>query len=126
MTSYHIEVGYNSTHSKPAVGRRLIEVVEDLQALPEKIGAEVIRIEPNLNPVRLRDFTESYRIPVQDLTLKISEDCERENLPVVTQLASSGSGGDTREYKEACRRAVCRLVLEAMHREGMEINISVR
>jgi hypothetical protein len=123
MTSYTIEVGYNSTHDRADVGRKILAVIADLQANPEKIGTEVLRIEPDRDAERLKDFTEMYRAPIQDLTLKVTEDSERENLPVVRQSASAG--GESRDYKEACRRAVCRLVLDACHRERMEVSITV-
>jgi hypothetical protein len=122
MTGYTIEVGYNSVHDRAEVGRKILSVIADLQANPEKIAAEVLRIEPHRSAERLKDFTEMYRAPVEDLTIRVREDTERENLPIVTQSASGG--GESRDYKEACRRAVCRLVLDACHREQMEVNVT--
>lgn len=122
MTAYTITVGYNSAHDKEAVAKRLREVVRELQADPIRIAREVTRIRPEIKEEELASFCDSYRPPVEDLTLQIKNAagvCE------VIQLASSMNGVRSRELKEECRRAVFRLVLEAMHRDGMEINLVV-
>jgi len=123
MTSYHIEVGYNSSHGKDEAGKRLLKVVAELQAEPTRISQEVHRLRPDLTAAQLSPFIESYRAPISDLTLYINT--TDEGLPRVNQVASSGNGPRSRELKEECRRAFCRLVIEAMHREGMEVNLSV-
>lgn len=120
-TSYIIRVGYNSTYSKEEVGRKLVSVIDDLTRYPDKIVAEVWRVDGRPHKETIRGYTESYRQPISDQTLKIVEDAD--GLPEVVQIASGG--GTSRTLKEACRRAVCRLVLEAMHREGMEVSIVV-
>jgi hypothetical protein len=116
MTGYHIEVGYNSVHSKEEVGKKLREVVKSICAKPEIITAELKRVEGREIP---DSYAESYREPWQDATIKI---IEGERLQVM-QLASGG--GESRDHKEAMRRAFCRLVIEAMHREQMEVSVYV-
>lgn len=64
-----------------------------------------------------------YRKPVEDLTVRVDHDEERDSLPIIVQLASGGEPG--RSTKEALRRAVCRLVMEHCHRNAMEVSISV-
>lgn len=116
MTGYYIEVGYNRARSKDEVGEKLREVVKAICAKPETILAEVKRVEGRAIP---DSYAESYREPWQDATIKI---IEGERLQVM-QLASGG--GESRDYKEAMRRAFCRLVIEAMHLEQMEVNMVV-
>lgn len=116
MTSYHLEAGYNSGHAKEDVAETLLAVAKAICAQPELILAEVKRVE---GLVVAADFAESYREPWQDATIKI---IQGERLQVM-QLASGG--GEARDYKEAMRRAFCRLVIERMHREQMEVNLIV-
>ncbi len=119
MTGYHIEVGYNSVHSKDEVAEKLREVAKAICAKPETILAEVKRVEGRDIP---ESYAESYREPWQDATIKIIEASADRPMQVM-QLASGG--GESRDYKEAMRRAFCRLVLEAMHREQMEVSVVV-
>lgn len=120
MTGYTITLGYSSVFKPEETWPKLRAAVLDLMAHPDKIGAEVLRVEPQRDPERLKDFTAMYAPPIEDLTLKIIED---ESAARIYQSASGG--GDSRDYKEACRRAVCRLVMEAAHREQIEVNVSV-
>jgi len=121
MTSYTIEVGYNSVYDKKEVGDKLRAVVASIQASPERIIEEILRLDPGMDAEELERFAESYRAPV-DLTCRIIED-EETKLPRVHQCASGG--GTSRELKEICRRAFGRLVLEEMHRERMDVSFIV-
>jgi len=116
-TGYHIRRGYNSSHQPDEVESKLRDVVREICSEPERITAEVKRVEGRDVP---ESFAESYREPWQDLTIKFVED-EDGLMPM--QMASGG-GGD-RDNKEAMRRAVCRMVLERMHAAGMEVSIFV-
>lgn len=122
MTGYHISVGYNSAWKNPEVWRELTAVVERLRHQPDLIIAEVRRERVDLASVEdLRGYAEAYAAN-QDLTLKvIDEDGDRP--PEIVQLASGG--GDSRDIKEAMRRAFCRLVIFEMHKLGMEVNLVV-
>lgn len=120
MTGYHIEVGYNSCFSKGEVAEKLCHVVQSICAKPETILAEIKRVEGKDVPP---EYAESYHEPWQDATVKIIKDEEGDGLQVM-QLASGG--GESRDYKESMRRAFCRMVLEAMHREQMgEVSVVV-
>jgi len=120
MTAYYIEVGYNSYYGdRGEVAEKLKEVVADIREHPERLVAETLRIEPELSQEALAEYAASYKPPGEDLTISIDES---DGLKIV-QLASGG--GEARELKEALRRAMCRLVIEAMHRAKMEINIRV-
>ena len=118
-TSYIISVGYNSAADREEVGVKLREVVAAIQSAPGRIVQEVRRIEPNISDDVI-DYAESYRPPVEDLTVRIEED---DDGPCVRQCASGGGNG--RDLKEACRRAFARLVIEEMHRERMEVCFNV-
>ena len=123
MTSYRIEVGYNSAQDLPEVAEYMIGALDALQERPELIVAEVLRLEPTMDRETLEEYAASYRKPVNDLTVRVDEDAERQNLPIIVQLASGGEPG--RSVKESLRRAVCRLVMEHCHRNTMEVSIHV-
>lgn len=123
MTSYRIKVGYNSAQDLPEVAEYMLGALDALQERPELIVAEVLRLEPQMDRETLEEYAASYRKPVNDLTVRVDEDAERQNLPIIVQLASGGEPG--RSVKESLRRAVCRLVMEHCHRNAMEVSISV-
>lgn len=127
MTGYYLETGYNSASTRDDVWTRLKAITEDLCTDPARIAQEVSRLEPSLAESEVRDYAEAYRLR-QDLTIKIVEEPPphvdpAEFQPYVQQLASGG--GTARKLKEACRRAFCRLVIEAMHRERLEVTMRV-
>lgn len=120
MASVHtITVGYNPNFSKAEVGKRLREAVARLRARPDIIEVEVLRLAPRIDRDELAELIPCYQST--DLTLRVQDDADGN--PVVTQSASGG--GVSRDIKEECRRAFCRLVLDAMHREQMSINVTV-
>ena len=123
MTSYRIEVGYNSAQATDEVGEYMLAALDALQESPQLIVTEVLRLEPHRDRELLEEYAASYRKPVEDLTVRVDHDQERDNLPVIVQLASGGEPG--RSVKEALRRAVCRLVMDHCHRHAMEVSISV-
>ena len=116
-TGYCIRQGYNSCHQSDEVESKLRDVVREICSNPERITAEVKRVEGRDVP---KPFAESYREPWQDSTIQFVDD-ER-GLGLI-QMASGG--GDDRNNKESMRRAVCRMVMERMHAAGMEVSIVV-
>jgi hypothetical protein len=123
MTSYRIQPGYNSAQDLREVGEYLLGALDALQECPELIVDEVLRLEPQMDRETLREYAASYRKPVEDLTVRVDHDEDRDNLPIIVQLSSGGEPG--RSTKEALRRAVCRLIMEHCHRNAMEVSISV-
>lgn len=123
MTSYRIHVGYNSAQDPADVGEEMPRALADLQENPEKIVYEALRVEPHLDYRDLERYVENYRTPVEDLTVWVELDEDRENLPIIVQLASGGEPG--RSVKESLRRAVCRLVMHHCHKNAMEVSIHV-
>lgn len=121
MTGYAIRGGYNSTWSHDEVDTELEKFLRALREKPEQIIAEVVEVEPGYDPGRTADFAESYRND-EDLTCKLEHD-EQNGRVVIRQLASGG--GESRDYKEACRRAVVRLATKHMHAKGMEVCYTV-
>jgi len=129
MTGYHITIGYLSGADKGEAWEVLKREVAELCAEPAIIAHELLRHGMDVN--RVREYAEAYRSfspetgRTEDSTLVIKERDldDEESEPQVMQLASGG--GRSRTLKEATRRAVCRLLLERMHRRGIEININV-
>ena len=119
-TSYSIEVGYNSCHNRDDAWGVLKEVCESIQSNPTSIFDEVFRLEPDINRTEILGVCGLYEPPVQDLTIRIVESDERR---AIVQMASGS--GPSRDAKESCRRAFCRLVIEEMHRRKMEVSMSV-
>jgi hypothetical protein len=128
MTGYYIEIGYLSGYSwrgtPEAAWDELKASVVYRCDHPEHIVAEAVRLGAVEND-DLREHAEEYR-GRRDLTLKIVEQPrtlaeEQEGFePYIQQFAS----GD-RVTKEIVRRAFCRLVIEDMHRLGIEVNLKV-
>ena len=116
-TGYHIEAGYNSGCSREVVEEQLLAEVDSICDNPEQILCEVERVE-KLKPSD--EYADCYRKPWSDCTIKILNDGHKIS---VMQMASGG--GDERGIKESMRRAFCRLVLERMHRNQMEVNVIV-
>jgi hypothetical protein len=122
MTGYAIFGGYNSTWSRDEVDEELEKFLNGLREKPEQIIREVLDVEPgSYEAGRLADFAEMYRRD-EDLTCKL---CREEGRVVIRQLASSLGGNESRDYKEACRRAVVRLATKHMHSKGMEVCYTV-
>jgi hypothetical protein len=119
-TYYRIEDGYNSGNDRDEVWDTIKQVVDEIQGNTQRIIDEVFRLEPDADRELIEEVAGCYRKPVQDLTIKV---VEGEDGRWIGQSASGGEPG--RDAKESCRRAVCRLVLEEMHRRKMEVNIIV-
>ena len=120
VTSYTIEVGYNSNKDRSESELALRSCVEHICHRPECILDEVERIEG----VRPSDvFAEVYRLPWQDLTIRFRYATTPDERFAVCQCASGGS--ESRDSKESMRRAMIRLVMEEMHRQKIEISVYV-
>ena len=121
MTSYRIEVGYNSNHPREEVGAYMLKGLDAICNDPLHIVDEALDFQPHLDREVLEEYCQSYRNP-QDLTVMVRTD-EETGLPTITQLSSGG--GESREIKEALRRAACRLIMNHCHRNGMEVSVIV-
>lgn len=119
-TYYRIEDGYNSANNRDDVWETIKQVVGTIQDNTQRIIDEVLRLEPDADRELIEEIAGYYRKPVQDLTIKV---VEGDDGRWIGQSASGGEPG--RDAKESCRRAVCRLVLDEMHRRKMEVNIIV-
>jgi hypothetical protein len=127
-TSYHLSIGYNSGCSCP---KELIKPEQSWELL--KSAVLVICGDPALIVAEARKFgapeqcangpecctleghAERYKTPWTDQTIRFNEKNKQ-----VIQIAS----GD-REVKEHVRRAFCRLVIAAMHKYNIEVNMEV-
>lgn len=133
MTGYYIEIGYISGSlfkgDKQKAWERLKEQVGFIKNDPLRIVDEVLRISPHhaiLKP-ELIEFAGYYKMDT-DLTITIHDkpmtEHEKEDFePYVAQLASGS--GLARTIKELLRQAVCRLLIESMHLQGIEVNMRV-
>jgi hypothetical protein len=120
-TYYRIEKGYSSDNDRDEVWDDTIkQVVDAIQDNTQRIIDEVFRLEPDADCELIAEVAGYYCKPVQDLTIEV---VEGDDGRWIGQSASGGEPG--RAAKESCRRAVCRLVLEEMHRRKMEVNIIV-
>ena len=118
VTTYRIEPGYNSAQSRDEVWETLKQVVANIQRQPALIEVEVRRLETRTNKALIEEYAACYKPPVEDLTIQVLDDEE-------AVIQSASGGGPSRDAKESCRRAFCRLVLQAMHERKMEVNIIV-
>lgn len=121
MTSYTLSIGYLSGCSfkgnDDEAWQALVNCVEALKHDPDRIVAEARRLgapeQCEHGCCTLRAYAEAYQS--QDATLITYPDEK-----AIRQFAS----GD-RTLKEHVRRAFCRLVMEDMHRQGIEVNLAV-
>lgn len=125
MTNYTITLGYQSSHSNEDAKNELLRVVTELRKQPQVLLNEVREYDPGV--FSLGENVEEYTLVYatgKDLTLTVeTQNTEERGCVVIRQLASGGDPG--RSIKEACRRAFCRLVLQAMHKHGYEVSINV-
>src|SRR5690348_3435921 len=123
-TSYTLSIGYLSGDSfkgnTDAAWQVLVDTLEHIKQAPERIVTEARRLDaPEMcgeGCCTLQSLAEAYQ-QYSDATLIIHQ---TDGKRYVTQLAT----GD-RTLKEHVRRAFCRLVIEDMHRQGIEVNLIV-
>lgn len=125
-TGYLLSIGYLSGSGYKGESDKawdeLVNAVETLRLQPERIMAEARRLGADETCSEgcctLRGMAEAYRenLDNHDGTLIIHAEEQ-----TIMQLAT---GGD-RSLKEQVRRAFCRLVIEDMHRQGIEVCLEV-
>jgi hypothetical protein len=121
-TGYSITLGYQSGYStcldQDEAWQALVDCVQALRLQPERIVKEAQRLGAPAacedHCCTLQQMAEAYSSN-DDATLRINQ---RERY--IYQLAT----GD-RTLKEHVRRAFCRLVIEEMHRQGIEVCLEV-
>lgn len=126
MRGYYLDIGYSDNPEE--AWKELRRHVVHLCAHPERIATEASRLgcPEELEGEMLADYAERYR-DREDYTIFIQETAlatlADPGSPYVVQFASGGGPG--RVLKEHLRRAFCRLVIEHMHRQGIEVNLRV-
>ncbi len=121
MTGYTFSIGYISGHSykgdKDDAWLELVIVTEALKKRPDRIVAEARRLNApeqcEQGCCTLMSLAGAYQHT--DATIVIQHEEQ-----TIDQYAS----GD-RMLKEHVRRAFCRLLIEDMHRLGIEVNLKV-
>lgn len=126
MTGYTITLGYNASNDIEEAGKELLRIVAQLRTQSQVILNEVREYDPGMFNLgeNVEDYAAAYAAG-EDLTLVVQTGntvVEREGIAI--RQSASGSG-PSRVIKEAFRRAFCRLVIQAMHRHGYEVNLNV-
>lgn len=126
-TSYYIELGYNGGFSSQLDRDEQWEVLKsavlEIREHPERIWDEARAFgapEEDDDGETLESYCERYRPPATDQTIYVEDTADRR---YVVQMASGGE--PARLMKEHVRRAFCRLVIYAMHRQSIEVNLTV-
>ena len=125
MTGYHINLGYSATRvDYDEMWKVLKQKTREICDNPQAIIAEARRLgnAPETCPdgcCKLDTYADNYAEPFYGYGHPITI-IEREGNRQIMQLASTDSG-----IKYHVRRAFVRLLIEAMHREGIEVNLSV-
>lgn len=126
MTGYHITVAYLSGYDRGEAWQVLKRTTLELCHNWQRIAQEAQRHGMAGNvaaeyAMAYKDAGDATR-GTEDSTLMIIG-AKDDEPPQIMQLADGE--GSSRTIKEAMRRAFCRLVMEDMHRLGIEININV-
>jgi hypothetical protein len=124
MTGYYIRIGYNPTRGdSDEMWRLLKEEARNLADKPEAIIEEVLRVEDPSGTFgylgELDMYADIYREPFDSDGHPVAI-VEERGEQYVQQLASTDRG-----LKYHVRRAYARLLIEAMHRHGIEVCLSV-
>jgi hypothetical protein len=125
VLGYYIELGNMSGHSfKGSLDEawgRLVAAVAELRESSMAIVDEVRRLNPDAKASALTPHAVAYSSLNKTAELRIIDEPEGdERKRQIVQYA----GGD-RPTKELVRRAFCRLLIDAMHREGIEVEMTV-
>ena len=124
MRGYHIRIGYNGggdAEEEESRWQSLIQVARSVANNPQRIVAEARRLGA---PERctegcceLSTFADNYANEALSPVSIIDQDGNRQ----IMQLASTSDD----EFKYCVRRAYVRLVIEEMHRLGIEVSLTV-
>ena len=127
MTGYHIRLGYNPTRSDyESMWETLKAEALRIASQPQDIVAEARRLgSPENCPdgcCPLETYADNYAWPLDrpGHPLKVIEDGEEPQEWQIMQLASTDTG-----IKYHVRRAFVRLLIEAAHRHGIEVSVTV-
>ncbi|MBN2267761.1 MAG: hypothetical protein JW725_05500 [Candidatus Babeliaceae bacterium] len=125
MTGYHIEIGYNGAHRTgyDSMWEELKRTAREIADHPEKIVAEARRLNApetcDKGCCHLDTYADNYKDSFETSGHPVSI-IEHGKDRQIMQLASTAD-----EIKYHVRRAYVRLVIEEMHRKGIEVNLTV-
>lgn len=138
MTYYYISIGYLSGYSYPAdraqAWTELKAVVSQIRNRTVTIAEEVMRVEVHRKQADkeiARRAAERFDSKKGLTSFSVVEPHQEASGAIVSGtivLVSSVEDGDARLFsiRESARRAFCRLVINEMHRRGIEVNLEVR
>lgn len=123
-TGYSIQIGYMSGDAYDgAAGSDLYttlrSALENIVNSPDKVLSEILRIGDSFGPIPDYDPVEWIQIYLSSAWHPGLDDSDRSLF-----ISASGSG-ESRDLKEKVARAVCRMIMEAMHQRGIEVSIMV-
>jgi len=120
MTSYNLYPGYSSEANQDEVWLALKQASEEVCKAPPVIFMEVFRLEKDHPRDLLLEcvtcYSDATECPAQVI------DSEERGRSI---YSTASGGGEYRPVKEACRRAFARLVIEKMHKQGLEVSLTV-
>lgn len=132
MTGFYISAGYSSTCDSDEVEQMMFkvgrEIANDPQAIVNEMAINGSAPWRESDSEKLMEYARRFK-EQQDLTIEFETECpdyvsdKEEWTPQIKMLASGG--GYHRIFKEESRRAFMRLLVNQMHRLGMDVNISV-
>lgn len=124
MTGYHIEIGYNPTRGDHdemwrllrSEARRIADQPSVIIAEAERLNAPCVSDD---GECELGDYADIYKEPFGSPghPVRVVEDGDNRQ---IMQMASTDAG-----LKYHVRRAYARLLIEAMHRHGIEVSLMV-
>lgn len=124
MTGYHIEIGYNPTRGDhDEMWRLLKQEARNIADKPAEIIVEARRLDApescEEGCCELEGYADNYAEPFETAGHPVSVIEDGDDRQIM-QLASTDAG-----FKYHVRRAYVRLLIEAMHRHGIEVNLTV-
>jgi hypothetical protein len=130
MTTYTITLGYNSGNTFNSCDEErwaiLKEEVAKIRSLPDDIRIAVFHLDPmkrwTADEVdEIKELITAYHHDNTDLTVYYAD----EDAPDPRERKLRQSTSYPGRLKHHVRRAFCRLVIQAMHRRGIEVNLNV-
>ena len=122
MTGYHVRVGYNSSGDPAHQWESLKNALIVVKANPAMLLNEINRCNGDLT--RSLEHWQWVRTIVTGLAEDSSvRPIDNDEDPQIYMTASGG--GEQRQAREAVCRAVCRILMELMHRRNVEISVVV-
>lgn len=127
MTGYHIEIGYNGASYSPKEGEEWETLKQEARNIADNTKAIIAEARRLGAPETCEDgcctlqmHAEIYAKPFDYVGHPITVIDKKKDRQQIMQLASTGE-----RIKYHVRRAYVRLLIEAMHKHEIEVNLTV-